>query len=106
MIPNKTINTAIITIADLSLVIIGVLFMALVHQKANFQRDLARFGSQPDAGSTGRDNALHDHLQVRTSDGSGDRVVRQELLGIKGSLERVVFVIDKSGSMKHGRKWE
>jgi hypothetical protein len=35
-----------------------------------------------------------------------DQMVRQELLGIHGSLKHLVFVVDKSGSMTYGGKWE
>lgn len=32
--------------------------------------------------------------------------LRQELVGIKGSMKRVVFVVDRSGSMKDDERWE
>jgi hypothetical protein len=32
--------------------------------------------------------------------------MRQELIGLKGSLDRVVFVFDRSGSMGEGGRWE
>jgi Mg-chelatase subunit ChlD len=32
--------------------------------------------------------------------------ISQQLIGLKGKLHHVVVIIDRSGSMKYGRKWE
>lgn len=37
---------------------------------------------------------------------TGDSVLNQQLVGLKGDLSRVVFVVDRSGSMDKGGRWE
>jgi len=37
---------------------------------------------------------------------TGDTVLNQQLVGLKGDLHRVVFVVDRSGSMNKGSRWE
>jgi Mg-chelatase subunit ChlD len=39
------------------------------------------------------------------SQGQSARAVNQELVGVKGNLQSVVFVIDRSGSMNRGGRW-
>ncbi|MCI0338638.1 MAG: VWA domain-containing protein [Acidobacteria bacterium] len=33
-------------------------------------------------------------------------IINQQLIGLNGNLQRVVMIVDRSGSMKQGRKWE
>jgi hypothetical protein len=37
---------------------------------------------------------------------TGDTALNQQLVGLKGDLRRVVFVVDRSGSMNRGGRWE
>ena len=46
---------------------------------------------------------LEGELDLRRS---GQGKVRQDLMGLRGSLDRVVFVFDRSGSMKKDGRWE
>ena len=36
----------------------------------------------------------------------GDTLIRKELLGLKGPLQNVAFILDKSYSMKKGQRWD
>lgn len=47
-----------------------------------------------------------DHLlDVQSRSGGNESELRQELLEVKGRLGRVVFVVDRSASMKQGGRW-
>ena len=51
------------------------------------------------------------HSLKRERDGAfarlkDERLLRQDLLGLRGDLHKVVFVVDRSASMQHGERWE
>lgn len=58
------------------------------HQRAQMQREIER---------------LRQRLVGVVPDGN---IINQQLIGLKGELRRVVIIVDSSGSMKQGRKWE
>lgn len=94
----------ILTGVDLALLTIGLLFMVLVRQKAASRAELSLVQKQRNAAIAELDEARR--KLVNAQSGSETKLVSQSLLGLRGSLESVVIVVDKSGSMKNGRKWE
>src|SRR5271165_2369526 len=53
-------------------------------------------------------NRLTQELSKANSELSSVRQksINQQLVGLRGRLHRVVVIVDRSGSMKYGRKWE
>lgn len=99
---TKNASIVFLSIAELSLALSCALTVGLVRQKTSLRADVARAEAQRDVANAERDAAIRYPASAVPS----DRVVRQELLGIQGSLKRLVFVLDKSGSMARGRKWD
>jgi len=91
-------SMVVLTVADAALFLLGVQWLAGRRQDLEFKRELSRIEAQ-------RDVARRELVRVRALSVYGNGAVSQELLGIRGSLERLVFLLDKSGSMNHGGKW-
>ena len=103
--PKKSGSILFITVADLELGDTRRLTVARGHQRATSQAALSSAEAQRDAAIAGRDAAFRNPDSASPRNVPSDQVVRQELLGIQGSLKRLVFVLDKSGSMARGRQW-
>lgn len=79
------------------------LFAAVIwfdHESRNYQHNLAAIQRDRDA--------LQAQVAAANADDSLAKSVRavNQDLGVKGNLQSVVFVIDRSGSMNRGRRWE
>ncbi len=80
------------------------LFAAVIwfdHESRNYQQNLAAI--QRD-----RDDLQAQVAAANAADSQAQsvRAVNQDLVGVKGNLESVVFVIDHSGSMNRGGRWD
>ena len=49
---------------------------------------------------------IEDLKKKRELDNEKERLIRQDVLGLKGNLDRVVFVVDKSESMGNSNRWK
>jgi len=67
------------------------------------QRDRIAVDLDASATEVGR---LTAELAARQVLPDAERRVRSELLGLRGSLDRAVFLVDRSGSMNEGGRWE
>jgi len=80
------------------------LFAAVIwfdHESRNYQQNLAVI-------QRNRDDLQAQVAAANAADSQAQsvRAVNQDLVGVKGKLESVVFVIDRSGSMKRGGRWD